>query len=573
MKRAITLIVLSLALTAFAQSAAAANFYAPIYTDDRVDAYNVGSGGALTPLTGSPFELLNGGLTAFATTPDGRKGAVGYLFNPGVRGATIAADGSIAAAQPKINFADNGVYNAAVSPDSRFAYFATRDNSGPSVAGVRAYSFADTGAMTELPGSPFATDWEFLDVAVTPDQKFLYGTVGMGLMVFSINADGTLGLIGNTGGITAIWLSVSPDGRFVFVGGESGGDAAIYSFAIEASGNLTQLGSPVVTPDVSGEMPTVAPNGKFVYMAEGNSDSIYGARVNPDGTLTQISTLTFTDREAEATVVSPDSKWLYMHTHGSGDRLMKSPIGPDGTLGPAQDIAAYDPGEPVRMHFRTGYGGVAKFKATPDAKPLSVTFDGSGSTAKQGPLGELEWTFDGVALTGPKHTRTFPKPGVYDVSLTARDIGGCGSERAWLGQTAPCMGSPESTKTIKYDTPPWITSMSVSPKSVGSKSKIKFKLTEKARVTFFAQKPAAGRLVGKSCRKPSAKNRKGKRCTRWLRASKSFRANGKKGSNSVKFTGKIGKSTLKRGRYRIAATAVDRAKGKSPQRTAAFRKR
>lgn len=571
MKRAISLIVLSCTLAVCAQTAAAATFYAPEYSDDRVNAFDVGPGGALTPMAGSPFELPLGGLTSFATTPDGRKGAIGYLFFPGVRGATIGANGSVAAAQPNINFVDNGVYSAAVTPDSRFAYFATRDNSGPLVAGVRAFSFADDGALSELSGSPFQTDYEFLDVAVTPDQKFLYGTVGMGLIAFSINPDGTLTAIGPTGGVVARWVSVSPDGRFVFVGGEDGGNGAVFSFAIQPNGELTEVGLPVVAPGVIGQAPAVAPNGKFVYLPESNSDGVYAARVNPDGSLTLAGSLTGID--ARSVVVSPDSKYLIIYAGDGVHRLWRSAIGPDGVPGAPQVIGPYDPVETLRMHFRTGYGGFASFTSTPETKPLTVTFDGSKSTAKQGAIGDLDWTIDGTAATGAVQTRTFPKPGVYDVSLTARDAGGCGSERAWLGQTAPCMGSPESVKTVRFDTPPWITSMSVSPKRVASKAKIKFKLTEKARVTFVVQKPAAGRLVGKSCRKPSATNRKGKRCTRWLRASKSFRANGKKGSNSLKFTGKVGSKTLKRGRYRLSATAVDSAKGKSPLRTAAFGKR
>lgn len=569
MKRVISLIALTCAFAAFTQSAAAATFYAPEYNDDRVATFNVDAGGAPTPLTGTPFGLPSGGLTAFATTPDGNKAAAGYLFNPGLRGVTVGADGSISAAQPKIDFAENGVHNVAVSPDSRFAYFATRDDSGPVAAGVRAYSFSENGVLTELVGSPYSTDWEFLDVAVTPDQRFLYGTVGMGLIVFSINSDGTLTTIGNTGGVVAEWVSTSPDGRFVFVGGESGGNAALRSFAIEPSGNLTELGAPIISTDTSGKAPAVAPNGRFVYLPENNDDLIYVARVNPDGTLTQVGTLPGV--EARSIVVSPDSARLFIHEGGGSGQLMVSQIGPDGVPGAPAGFAPYSPSTPTRMHFRAGLGGAASFTAKPATKPLTVTFDGSKSSVKRGVLGALEWTIDGTGVTGAVQTRKFAKPGVYDVSLTVRDSDGCGSQRVWLGQTATCSGSPESTKTIKYDTPPWVTSMSISPKRIGKRTKVKFKLTEKSRVTFTVQRPTRGRLVGTSCRKQTSKNRKAKRCTRWVNV-KSFRVNGRAGrTNAVKFTGKIGKTKLKKGRYRLRAIAVDSAKGKSPQRTVSFR--
>lgn len=574
MKRSIALVFSILGLAAFAQTSSATPFYAPIYSDDQVLGLEYNTGGSVSPMPGSPFGVPSGGTTGFATTPDGKKGFAAYLFNPGVRGMSIGSAGEVVPAQDKIDLGNNGVYNVAVSPDSRFAYAATRYYPGSGDAGIRAFSFSDNGALTQVAGSPFGVIWEFFDIAITPDGKFLYGTNGMGLIAFSVNPDGSLTQIGPTGGPVAQWVMASPDGRFLFVGGETAGKAALFSYSIAADGALTQIGSPAVFAGASGQLPALAPNGRFLYMPEQNDETIHAVRINPDGSLAAVGSIS--GFESRSIVVSPDSKWLFAWIHGADDTLARAPIGADGNLGALQTVSVYNPGEGVRMHFRTGFGGIANFNAKPSNKTLTMTFDGTKSTAKQGVVGSYDWVFgDGGAAAngGATISHKFAKPGVYDVALTARDSGGCGSERIFLGQTAPCMGSPESVKTIKVDTPPWITSMSVSPKGVASKSKIKFKLTEKARVTFVVQKPAAGRLVGKSCRKPSAKNRKGKRCTRWLRASKSFRANGKKGSNSLKFSGKVGGKTLKRGRYRLAATAVDKAKGKSPQRTAAFRKR
>lgn len=576
MRRLIPVVVALCAFVMAVSTATAATLFAPEYSNDRIFGLEIAAGGAASPIAGSPFDAASGGLVSFSTTPDGRKGIGGY-FAPGaggVRGFSVSPEGVVTPAQAKFGLAVNGVYSTAVSPDGRFAYAGTRYYPGSGDAGVRAYAFADNGALTEVSGSPFEPGYEVLDVAITPDGKFLYATVGMGLVAFTINPDGTLTSLGNTGGVVALWASASPDGRFIFVGGESSGKAAVFSFKVEANGLLTEVGVPVVFAGASPRPPAISPDGRFIYMAEQNDGAVHTVRVNPDGSLAMVGSLTGVD--VDAAVVSPDSKTLYVSDSLVTSTLSRSAIGPDGVPGPLQKVVDFDPGEPVRMHFRTGFGAVAEFSAKPAKKTLTMTFDGSKSTAKQGAVGSYDWLFgDGgsAANGGASISHKFAKPGVYEVALTARDSGGCGSERIFLGQTAPCMGSPESVKTVKVDTPPWITAMSVSPRRVGSKAKIKFKLTEKARVTFVVQKPAAGRLVGKSCRKPSAKNRKGKRCTRWLRASKSFRANGKKGSNSLKFTGKIGSKTLKNGRYRLAATAVDRAKGKSPQRTAAFRKR
>jgi hypothetical protein len=172
----------------------------------------------------------------------------------------------------------------------------------------------------------------------------------------------------------------------------------------------------------------------------------------------------------------------------------------------------------------------------------------------------------------PVITYTFAKAGVYDITLTASDDAGCTTKFVYTGQSTVCNGSPSSVKTVKVDTPPWITSLKVSPNKVSKKSKIKFVLTEKASVSFYAQKQIKGRTVGTSCRKQTKKNKSAKKCTLWVRASKTFRKSGKVGkTNSMKFTGKVGKAKLPKGSYRLYAVATDSAKGKGPSRTAKFK--
>ncbi|TXH47694.1 MAG: PKD domain-containing protein, partial [Burkholderiaceae bacterium] len=63
---------------------------------------------------------------------------------------------------------------------------------------------------------------------------------------------------------------------------------------------------------------------------------------------------------------------------------------------------------------------VAAFTTTPSG--LSVSFDGSGSTDKDGSIASYAWTFgDGGTATGAKASRTYAAAGTYSVVLTVTD--------------------------------------------------------------------------------------------------------------------------------------------------------
>jgi PKD repeat protein len=57
--------------------------------------------------------------------------------------------------------------------------------------------------------------------------------------------------------------------------------------------------------------------------------------------------------------------------------------------------------------------------------PLTVTFDGSGSTDPDGSVTSWAWSFgDGAVGTGVRTTHVYSSPGTYTASLTATDNGG-----------------------------------------------------------------------------------------------------------------------------------------------------
>ena len=102
-------------------------------------------------------------------------------------------------------------------------------------------------------------------------------------------------------------------------------------------------------------------------------------------------------------------------------------------------------------------------------------------------------------------------------------------------------------------------------------TKVSYRLSEAATVRFTVQLKSAGRRNGKKCGKPTRKNRKKAKCTRWVTAPGSFTHRGTRGSNSFTFRGRVGGKKLKPGSYRLNGTAKDPAGNASKLQQKAFR--
>ena len=102
-------------------------------------------------------------------------------------------------------------------------------------------------------------------------------------------------------------------------------------------------------------------------------------------------------------------------------------------------------------------------------------------------------------------------------------------------------------------------------------SKLRFTLSEAADVRIAVQRPAAGRRKGRACVKPTRKLRRAKRCKRWKTVKTMTRKGQGAGPRVVPFSGRIGRTALRRGRYRAAITARDAGGNTSKVATATFR--
>jgi FG-GAP repeat len=94
-------------------------------------------------------------------------------------------------------------------------------------------------------------------------------------------------------------------------------------------------------------------------------------------------------------------------------------------------------------------------------------------------------------------------------------------------------------------------------------TRLRFSLSENATMRISVQRALRGRRAGRSCVKPRRRLRQWRRCTRWRRAGRTLVRKLDAGWRTVRFSGRIGRRALRRGRYRFRLTATDAAGNRS----------
>jgi hypothetical protein len=84
------------------------------------------------------------------------------------------------------------------------------------------------------------------------------------------------------------------------------------------------------------------------------------------------------------------------------------------------------------------------------------------------------------------------------------------------------------------------------------------------------ERSESGRRKGMRCVKATRKNRKARKCRRWVRRG-AIQRSAAAGRVTIPFSGRIGKKALKTGSYRALVTARDAAGNQSQQRKIGFK--
>lgn len=548
-------IVAIAALCAAATGAQASTLFAGNQTPGSISAFTVSTSGTFTPVPGSPFTTTQQprGLVG---SPDGSRLYSGHRDAHVVSQHVIGANGSIASLGPDLPFSPTGTGFTAVSPDGRYLYVTSTLNNG----GLQYFAIGANGSLSPAGTTPISSNGGGL--ALTPDGKYLYVCSStQGLYAFSIGASGAPTLVPGFPQLSKGCgdAAVSPDGRF-FISVEPGWGVRVY--AIAASGELTQVGDSV-TAGAGPNGVVISPDGKQVYVHNvGNgasSASVTQVNLAADGSPSAFGTdipLNVPAIFGGGIAISPDGRYVVGATNVATSNIIVLATNGGGQLTavpgtPVSSGASMAGGAPLEeLTFRTNQGPTVAGVSSSGAG-RTRTFTAIGATDSDGSVASYVWTFgNGTTLTTatPDIKYTYPKGGIYTVSVNVIDNELCGATDVYDGRQYLCNASTSPSASLAVDTlPPAFSKLKFTKKKVkrGGKATLGYTLSEAAtvKVTFQLKK-------GKKYKS---------------RGSLTFKS--KSGKRSKKLTLKIKRKKLPIGKYRVLVTGSDGAKNTSTAKT------
>lgn len=256
------------------------------YEGDAASGFAIAAGGSGSALPGFPV-ALGAGPTTIAVTPRND-----FVYTPAsnadlISGFRRGADGSLT---PLAGFPlGHGGWPIDIefSVDGKFLYVA--NNTADSISGYAIDQ--QSGALTEVPGSPFPTGDLPVGLAASSRGGLLFSANGGGTIdSFAIAGDGSLTPVDEQpAGSSPNDVEVSPDGRFIYTANFWSGN--ISGFSISANGTLAELsGSPFGDGTTAigsfAIVPNQGPAAAFSSAVSGSSASFNGgASTDPDGSV------------------------------------------------------------------------------------------------------------------------------------------------------------------------------------------------------------------------------------------------------------------------------------------------
>ena len=443
------LVALAAAAMVLLGGAAAAHGAQFLYLSEELSDSNVGR--FTVGPSGQPIASLDPLATAgaagnegLAVSPDGR-----LLFVTGQDSElwTFVIDqtnGNLTLAPGSPAAIGTGPYGVTVSPDGRRVY------ASDGAEGIFGFQVSSTGELAPLPDSPYDVSGATpRGLAMAPDGRHLYATdEDDAVRAFSVAANGSLTQLGDSPyGLDTdtepYAVTISPDGRFLYVPSRSLAANQIDAFAVATDGTLSPLdGSPFPASGDNLFGGTVGADGEFLYTAGFDSDTFGIFSLAGNGVPTEVPgspVLLPVGSEPSAVSTSPAGDRVYVNTYDE------------------QSLFVFDRGSPPTpidsSPFLTNISGdfqsVALTPAQPPVAALTATrdgndvdFDASGSTSDV-PILSYEWDFgDGetVVTMGPQVSHDYAT-GTFDATVTLTDRDGCSTEFVSAGQTAFCNGS------------------------------------------------------------------------------------------------------------------------------------
>ncbi|HEV7217534.1 MAG TPA: beta-propeller fold lactonase family protein, partial [Terriglobales bacterium] len=252
-----------------------------------ISAYSTGSSGTLSLISGSPFpNSTTQGISSLTVDPNGPFLYASYQSGPssGVIGFSISATGALTSI-PGGPFSSPGnggpPVRLAIDPAGKFLYASASFDDVFVPGGFNIWGFtidSQTGALTSMPGSPFATQGNSQPqgVKVDPSGKFLYVALSNANSIAAFTINTTTGALVAVPGspfvippgqfIQTSELTISPSGKFLYAFNFNGNTIAAFTIDSTIGALSAVAGSPfAVNPHAEGTL-IVDPSGKFLYI-------------------------------------------------------------------------------------------------------------------------------------------------------------------------------------------------------------------------------------------------------------------------------------------------------------------
>jgi len=327
-------------------SSSASKFAYVIGSSDSIAAFTITSGaGTLVPVSGSPFGA--GGTPMFgAADPAGK---FLYVADPGTQHIFAfnidQTTGALTAVTGSPFSVDSGELITArmpvVDPTGGFLYVTDFDSCGDGCFGaISAFKIGADGSLTAVAGSPFATKYGALGIAVHPTGGFVYAVDSNSGVISGFKMDSTSGVLTEISGspfsvgeIRVSFAAVHPSGKFLYATGTlgTGTNGFVFGYSIDpTSGALTEINLGSNRTGMNPQGIDVDGIDNFLFVANEASSSPTGATSGSisvyqidaiAGTLTQVvgSPFATTGNNPFQLAVDRSCKFLYV-TNSDGGR-------------------------------------------------------------------------------------------------------------------------------------------------------------------------------------------------------------------------------------------------------------
>jgi 6-phosphogluconolactonase len=319
------------------------------YVADRqsntVSAYAIASGGALVPVSGSPFAINGTAPTALTIDPNGQ-----FLFVANNGSNTISVF-SIAASTGVLTAVGFPVATGAgpgavvVDPTDHYLYVANLTANT-----VSAYAL-DNGVLTQVVGSPFSVGQEPVSLAIDPNGNFLYATNFNGSDVTVLLIDPATGILSGVSGSPfgagagPSSIAIDPTDTLAFVANEASNSLSAYSLNA-TTGALTAVGGSPFSAVTNPESLVVDPAGRYLFAANAAAaDQVATYAITPsNGALNLVST-TPAGSLPVGIAIDASGQFLYAVNFNSND-VSAYTVAPSGVLTPVAGSPFAAGGEP-----------------------------------------------------------------------------------------------------------------------------------------------------------------------------------------------------------------------------------